>query len=56
MGCTVAILREDSLLTMGDDKLLHLAGTRQEVARQVYERNQFFIEVLINASVPWRVR
>ena len=47
----VATLREGGFLTMYSDYFLHLTDVGREVAEQIYEKNRFFTDRLIEAGV-----
>ena len=47
----VATLRDGGFLMMDSDYFLHLTDVGREVAEQIYEKNRFFTDRLIEAGV-----
>ena len=47
----VSVLGNEGYLIMGEDRLLHLTETGARIAKEIYERHQFFTKYLIKIGV-----
>lgn len=47
----VGVLRNSGFLTVDEDGFLHLTDTGREVAERIYEKHQFFTDILIGTGV-----